>query len=188
MFVSLYGDSDYTVAACLFSISETLFLQGKLLESKKISEQCLSIRQDRIPVTHADMGQCLLQLGINYTALGMYDKALPLCKKAFKVFVASYKTLSNCLVADAVVGIAEIFRLMGYSKGAESLHSSAHAIRLKLLDRNHPSVATSMFYLNCVYFSQGLVEKAIQGSNLSVFSYFLQHFSISNFYSNFQSN
>lgn len=141
-------------------MSGVLAEQGKLLESKKLSEQSLELRIERLSAYHGDIAASLCALARNYSALGVYDKALTLFKRALRVSRESFKTVNNLQIASIIVGIAEVLRSLRYIDASEKMHTIANNIRLQLLDRNHPAVAASIFYLNCVSYLKGEQQRA----------------------------
>ena len=163
MYVSLYGDNDHTVASCLFSLGIVYHMQGRLLESKKINEQCLEIREQRLIPSHLDMSKTLYSLGNSYAALGMYARALSLHIRALKISRELFKSFTNSHHADILSAIGEIFLILKYRSASDKYLTIASKMRLQLFDTNHPDVASSMYSLNTVAVLEGDIDKAIRG-------------------------
>ena len=160
MYTNLFGDTDRNVASCMFSLAASQTCQGKLLESKKMNEQCLAIREVKVTTTHADTAQSLYGLASNHSELGMFDKALLLYKKALKIAKRSFDSMNNTLIADIVEGIAVVLMRTGHYNHSEQMHEVASTIRLKIFNRNHPKAALSKFHLGALYLLQGFPDKA----------------------------
>jgi tetratricopeptide (TPR) repeat protein len=95
--------------------------------------------------------------------LGVFDRAMALFKKALKISTLIFKSFTNCHNANILNSVGDLLIFMGYKSSAEKFLNISNEIRMKLLDRNHPEVASSMYSLNNVAMLDGNIDKAIQG-------------------------
>ena len=163
MYVSLYGDSDRWVATCLFHLAEILSLQGKFLESKERNEQCMRIRETKLPATHCDLAQSLYALGVNYSDLGSYHRSVLLFKMSMKIFKRAFRSnyKRNILVTNVIDGFGALFLRMGHYHYAKKLHEKSLKSYSALLDRNHPTLLYARFNLSTALMKEGRIDKAL---------------------------
>ncbi len=163
MYVSLYGDSDGMVATCLFHLAETLSSQGKLLESRERNEQCMRIRETKLPPTHCDMAQSLFALATNYSDLGMYRKSLILFKMSLKILKRVFQSDSkrNIFVTHVINGLGVLFLRMGYYHFSSKLFQKTSQSQWTLYDKNHPESLSTRYYMSITLLKLGKVDMAL---------------------------
>ncbi|AKB46332.1 hypothetical protein MSKOL_0555 [Methanosarcina sp. Kolksee] len=123
-------------------------------------EEILQILEVNVSPEHLLVGVTLNYLGILYTNMGEYEKALPLYQRALEI-IEKVLGPQHPSVATTLNNLAGLYESMGEYEKALPLYQRALDIREKVLGPQHPSVATTLNNLAGLYESMGEYEKAL---------------------------
>ncbi|MDY9926811.1 tetratricopeptide repeat protein [Methanosarcina sp.] len=123
-------------------------------------EEMLQILKAELGSEHSDVAATLNYLGLLYTNMGDYEKALPLYKRALEI---NEKVLGpkHSDVTNTLNNLALLYYQMGDYEKALSLYKRALEIAEKVLGPQHPNVANTLNNLAELYYQMGDYEKAL---------------------------
>jgi len=119
----------------------------------------LEIDEKALGTDHPDVGTGLNNLGWLYKALGDYDKAEPLLKRALEIDEKALGT-DHPSVARDLNNLGLLYKALGDYDKAEPLYERALEIDEKVLGPDHPNVAIRLNNLGSLYNNLGDYDKA----------------------------
>ncbi len=124
-----------------------------------VSEEALTIRQQKLGEEHIDTAGTLFDLGVLYADQGLFSKAEPLLLKALAI---NEKALDpeHPDIASVLNNLGLLYTDQGLFSKAEPFYLRALAIYEKALDPEHPDIATVLNNIGLLYTDQGLFSKA----------------------------
>ncbi len=123
-------------------------------------EEILQILEVNVSPEHLLVGVTLNYLGILYTNMGEYEKALPLYQRALEI-VEKVLGTQHPDVATTLNNLAGLYRQMGEYEKALPFYQRALEIYEKVLGTQHPDVAQTLNNLAGLYRHMGEYEKAL---------------------------
>jgi CHAT domain-containing protein/tetratricopeptide (TPR) repeat protein len=138
---------------------ERLYEEGKYGEAAVLAERACAILGEERGSESVEVGGCLSDLGLLYTARGAYEKAKPQYERALAIHEKALGP-DHPDVATSLNNLAGLYEAQGAYAKAEPLVERALAIHAKALGPDHPDVAMSLNNLAGLYQAQGAYAKA----------------------------
>ncbi len=137
-----------------------LWAKGDLLEAEKWRLETKTIREKVSGKAHPDYAGALINLGLVYSDMILYEKAELLFFEAKTIFEVELRNLEHPFYANCLSGLASLYMAKGEYEKAEPLLLEVKTIRKNRYGENHLAYASSLNNLAQLYLTLNNCHKA----------------------------
>ena len=150
----IFGPNDEATADSYFMVASLLWVNGDLNQARKSFEECLAIRERRLPSDHPELADALKMLGGVLRDLGRFDEAGIELERARSIRAGRFGE-DHPATAEILENLGTLNQMRGAYAEARRQHEHALAIRLRELPAGDPALATSFHNIGSLLQAMG---------------------------------
>lgn len=157
IYLAVYPPTHPRIATTMHNLGAVNYHLGDYEQSEKFFRGAIQIKERKFGSDHATVALGLRSLANVYKAQRRYEDALPLLRRAHKIYTS--RDLNHVRTAEFLHDYGNFLSDYGRTDQALKIYRSARQIGEKILGRDHPDVIRTVTNIAKVHFKLGQLDE-----------------------------